>query len=177
VVLKIAQGDTIQQLKIVRVGGAAKKFKTDQAAFDGYVKAATDKALAEQKKIEAENMAEIQKRWPNRVTTPSGLMYVVAKPGTGPKPMAGTKVKAHYTGMLLDGKKFDSSRDRGQPFEFNVGQGMVIKGWDEAFLDMTKGEQRTIILPPSLGYGERGAGGVIPPNAYLVFDVELVDFK
>ena len=104
-------------------------------------------------------------------------MYIVTQaPSSDEKPTKGTQVKAHYTGTLLDGQKFDSSVDRGQPFTFAVGSGMVIRGWDEAFLDMAKGEKRTIILPPDLGYGESGAGGVIPPNAFLVFDVELIDF-
>ncbi len=177
VVKKIAQGDTIQKVTIVREGRGAKKFKADQAAFEGHIQAAKDKVAAEQKKVEAQNLAEIQKRWPNRQTTASGLMFVITKPGAGPKPAAGTPIKAHYTGTLMDGTKFDSSLDRGTPFDFTVGQGMVIKGWDEAFMDMQKGEKRTLIIPPALGYGERGAGSVIPPNAYLVFEVELVDFK
>ncbi|MFC1504426.1 FKBP-type peptidyl-prolyl cis-trans isomerase, partial [Spirochaetota bacterium] len=108
--------------------------------------------------------------------TESGLMYVITKEGTGESPMKGVNITTHYTGKLLDGREFDSSMKRGQPYIFPVGMGNVIPGWDEAFLMMKKGEKRTLIIPPNLGYGERGAGGVIPPNAFLIFDVELIDF-
>mmetsp|Transcript_6120 Transcript_6120/g.7920 ORF Transcript_6120/g.7920 Transcript_6120/m.7920 type:complete len:183 (+) Transcript_6120:125-673(+) len=111
------------------------------------------------------------------ITSESGLKYKVTKEGTGGIPEAGQTVKAHYTGWL-DGfdsdKKFDSSRDRGRPFTFRVGAGQVIRGWDESFSSMKVGERRQIILPPRLGYGDRGAGGIIPGGATLYFDVELL---
>lgn len=107
-------------------------------------------------------------------TTRSGLKYTILKAGTGSKPKAGQEVFVHYTGTLTNGKKFDSSRDRGQPFSFKVGTGQVISGWDEALSTMKVGERRKLTIPPKLGYGARGAGGVIPPNATLIFDVELL---
>ncbi|MCL1466731.1 FKBP-type peptidyl-prolyl cis-trans isomerase [Argonema galeatum] len=108
------------------------------------------------------------------VTTPSGLKYIDLVPGTGATPKAGQTVIVHYTGTLEDGTKFDSSRDRNQPFSFPLGRGQVIKGWDEGIADMRVGGRRKLIIPPELGYGARGAGGVIPPNATLIFDVELL---
>ena len=107
-------------------------------------------------------------------TTASGLQYEDVKQGTGPQPTRGQKVTVHYTGTLPDGKKFDSSRDRGQPFQFTIGVGQVIKGWDEGVMSMKVGGKRKLIIPAVLGYGARGAGGVIPPNATLVFEVELL---
>ena len=106
--------------------------------------------------------------------TPSGLQYEDTVEGTGPSPAAGQTVKVHYTGTLTDGTKFDSSRDRGQPFSFQIGVGQVIKGWDEGVLSMKVGGRRKLTIPADLGYGARGAGGVIPPNATLIFDVELL---
>ena len=115
------------------------------------------------------------------VTTSSGLQIIDTKAGTGASPRQGQTAVVHYTGWLYEngakGKKFDSSVDRGQPFEFPVGQGRVIKGWDEGVATMKIGGKRTLIIPASLGYGARGAGGAIPPNATLMFDVELLGVK
>jgi peptidylprolyl isomerase len=110
----------------------------------------------------------------DEVTTASGLMYIDEMVGDGASPETGKKVTVHYTGTLPDGKKFDSSRDRGRPFEFNIGVGQVIKGWDEGVAGMKVGGQRKLIIPPELGYGARGAPPAIPPNAVLHFDVELL---
>jgi peptidylprolyl isomerase len=115
------------------------------------------------------------------VTTPSGLQIIDSKVGTGASPKAGQTCVMHYTGWLYEngakGKKFDSSVDRGEPFEFPIGRGQVIAGWDEGVGTMKVGGKRTLIIPPALGYGARGAGGVIPPNATLIFDVELLGVK
>jgi peptidylprolyl isomerase len=115
------------------------------------------------------------------MTTASGLQIIDTQVGTGASPKTGQTCVMHYTGWLYEngvkGKKFDSSVDRGQPFEFPIGAGRVIKGWDEGVATMKVGGKRTLIIPAKLGYGERGAGGVIPPNATLMFDVELLGVK
>ncbi len=115
------------------------------------------------------------------MTTASGLQITDTKAGTGATPKTGQTCVMHYTGWLYNngvkGAKFDSSLDRGEPFEFQIGKGQVIKGWDEGVATMQVGGKRTLIIPPQLGYGARGAGGVIPPNATLIFDVELLGVK
>jgi peptidylprolyl isomerase len=177
VVNQISKGDKIEKVTFTRVGEKAQAFKSDQAAFDALLQDVKEKREAAEKGKRAVQEDLIQKKWPNAIRLPSGLMYVVTEKGKGSDtPSTGDTVTAHYTGMLLDGRKFDSSVDRGRPFQFPVGMGKVIKGWDEAFLSMKKGEKRTLIIPPDLAYGSSGAGGVIPPNATLIFDVEMIGF-
>lgn len=122
-----------------------------------------------------EGCAKVQKT--EEITTASGLKYVDLVAGTGAEAKKGDRVVVHYTGWLTDGKKFDSSVDRDEPFIFNLGAGEVIKGWDEGVSSMKIGGKRKLIIPANLGYGSRGAGGVIPPNATLVFEVELLNIE
>jgi peptidylprolyl isomerase len=139
-------------------------------------------ARADEKKPAAPAPAAAKDKKESKMkTTSSGLQYEDTKEGTGAAPKTGQTCVMHYTGWLWEngakGKKFDSSLDRGQPFEFPLGQGRVIKGWDEGVATMKVGGKRTLLIPPNLGYGTRGAGGVIPPNATLLFEVELVGVK
>jgi FKBP-type peptidyl-prolyl cis-trans isomerase len=136
--------------------------------------ALSEKSAAE---LSGEDAAVIREKYPTATRTDSGLLYLVRAPGTGPTPQTGNEVIAHYDGRLLDGTPFDSSYRSGVPFTFRVGTGAVIKGWDEAFLTMRKGEKRTLIVPHWLGYGVNGSGAKIPPRATLVFEVELIDFR
>ena len=175
VVNAIEQGDQMKQVEIIRVGVEAEAFSVTKESFS---EAVVNAQSVEQKRIEALQKTlnkELNNRWPDAIETPSGLRYVVTKEGDGKKsPKVGTTVTVHYTGTLLDGRMFDSSVRRGEPAQFAIGQ--VIEGWNEALQTMTKGEKRTLIIPPELGYGKQGYPGVIPPNSYLVFDVELIDF-
>ena len=142
---------------------------------------AQEKAAPKTEAKPAAERAAADKKESKIVKTPSGLQYEDVKVGTGAEPKAGQTCSVHYTGWLYDngvkGKKFDSSVDRGQPFQFPVGQGRVIRGWDEGVLSMKIGGKRNLIIPPGLGYGSQGAGGVIPPNATLFFEVELLGVK
>ncbi len=113
----------------------------------------------------------------NKGVTNTGMKYEIIKEGTGPSPVRGDSVTVHYTGWLEDGTKFDSSVDRKQPFTFKLGVGQVIQGWDDGVATMKVGGITKFFIPPELGYGSRGAGGVIPPNAKLIFEVELLSIK
>ncbi len=176
IVNAIKQNDKIKTVEIIRVGSAAQSFENDQKAFDAALEDLAGAEIRKKKEAQKAVLEEIAKKWPDAQVSDTGIRYVIEKEGKGSKPAPGTNVKVHYTGMFLDGRKFDSSVDRGTPFEFPAGGGRVIAGWDQTLLDMKKGEKRIIILPPELAYGSRGAGGIIPPDAWLVFEVELLDF-
>ncbi len=175
VVNAIAQGDSIKSVEIIRKGTEAQEFVVSRETFTQYVLAAEEKNQKREALEKAKLEDEFKNRWPDAIRTPSGLRYVVKKAGDGKKsPAHGQKVTVHYTGSLLDGRVFDSSVRRGSPAQFSIGE--VIEGWNEALMTMSTGEQRTLIIPPDLGYGTMGYPGVIPPNSYLVFDVELIKF-
>lgn len=132
------------------------------------------RAAADETPQKNEKVRKVEEK---KIKTASGLEYVDLEEGKGDAVKYGQAVEVHYTGWLTDGKKFDSSKDRGQPFSFTLGRGQVIKGWDEGVNGMKVGGKRKLIIPAHLGYGARGAGGVIPPNATLVFEVELLKAK
>jgi len=174
VVDAVMQGDTLKTVTILRKGAKATAFdgaKTFETAKNELTKGAEEKAKAEQALMDK----VLKEKFSATQVTASGLRYIVEKPGEGPKPTASAQVTVHYTGTLLDGKKFDSSVDRGQPITFGLGQ--VIPGWTEGLQLMNKGAKYKLIIPPNLGYGDAGIPGVIPPKSWLVFDVELIDFK
>ncbi len=174
VVDAIEMGDTLTKLTITRVGEKAEAFKADQEAFDTLLNNFEAAVKAKAEKAAAEQLDKISELFPNAETTESGLMYVVTEKGAGAAPAKGANVSVHYTGKLLNGQVFDSSVQRGQPIEIPIGVGRVIPGWDEGIMMMKQGGKRTLVIPPQLGYGARGAGP-IPPNSWLVFEVELVD--
>ena len=177
IVNKIQNGDKIITLTIFRIGKDAKSFKTDQASFDAVLDNIEGQKRVEEKEKMAKFETEMLKAYPDAVKERSGLMHVLKEKGSGEKPENGSKVKVHYTGKFLDGKIFDSSVERGEPIEFAVGVGQVIKGWDQAIVTMKKGEKRTLLIPYWLAYGKHGYPGAIPPESHLIFDVELIDFK
>ncbi len=169
VVDSIVQGDVIEKIEIIRVGSAAKKFDALEI-FNTKRKEAEKEEVAKQELIEAK-LAEITA---GAKKTDSGLQYIILKEGSGQSPESGQNVAVHYSGFLLDGTKFDSSYDRGEPIVFPIGQGRVIPGWDEGISLLKVGGKAKLIIPPSLGYGNR-AIGPIPANSTLIFDVELVE--
>ena len=176
VVNAIEQGDKIFKVTILRIGSSAGAFKPTQRSFDNMRDDFDDRLgnLAERKRDE--DIAAINARWPDADKTRSGIRFIVQESGSGrKKPKDGSKVTVHYTGSLLNDTVFDSSTDRGDPLEFEIGQ--VIEGWNQMLKDMKRGEKRLAIIPPELGYGEQGYPGIIPPNSFLVFEIELIDFE
>ncbi|MGA2642548.1 MAG: peptidylprolyl isomerase [Spirochaetia bacterium] len=166
VVKAIRRGDHMTSVRILRVGSAASGFKVTQQGFDALV----EKAM---KMERSDALAQIAKKWPRLTTTKSGLMFEVLRKGSGGSPSPASRVSVNYTGTLLDGTVFDSTT-AGQPAAFQVNE--VIPGWTEALVLMQRGEKRRLVIPPELAYGARGAPGAIPPNSFLVFEVELLDF-
>jgi peptidylprolyl isomerase len=174
----IRRGDKMNKISIIRNGALANQFKADQAAFDTLLREVNAGAADKSKAQRDADIAQITSKYPNATQTPSGVKYITQKKGSGNKPTPGKTVRVNYRGSFLSGQVFDSSDIQGGPIEFPAGVGSVIKGWDEMVLDMQVGEKRLVILPPELAYGERGAGGgVIPPNSFLVFEMELVGIK
>ena len=171
IVNSISQNDEIISVDINAVGEKAQAFDPAQA-FEDFNKSKADRMKNEKEK-ELKILNDLSKGFSK---TSSGLLYKFEKENNLGKPVSGNKVKVHYKGMLLDGTVFDSSYKRNQPIEFTLGIGQVIKGWDEGISLLGLGDKATFIIPSELAYGQSGAGGVIPPNATLVFDVELVEF-
>jgi peptidylprolyl isomerase len=175
VVNAVRKGDKIKSITIIRNGPSAAQFKADQAAFDSLLNEANTASAAKLKEKRDADISQINAKYPNALQTPSGIRYIIQKPGTGIKPAAGKTVRVNYKGSLLSGRVFDSSDMQGKPIEFPVGVGQVIKGWDEIVMDMKIGEKRLAIIPPELAYGARDVGnGAIPANSFLVFEMELV---
>jgi len=177
VVDAIQQGDKMKTITIIRNGPSATQFKADQAAFDTLLKEKSASAADKSKAQRDADIAQINTKYPGAVQTASGVKYVIQKKGNGNKPAAGKTVQVKYRGSFLSGEVFDDSDTRGSPLEFPAGVGAVIKGWDEMVMDMQIGEKRIAIIPPELAYGERGFGNVIPPNSFLIFEMELVGVK
>jgi peptidylprolyl isomerase len=177
VVNAIVQGDKINTITIVRNGAAAQAFQADQTTFERLILAAREKVIAGQKAQREADLSLITEKFPDLKTDPNGIMYRIEKPGTGAKPQRGNTAQVNYKGMFLSGEVFDASDAHGSPLEFQAGTGELIPGWDKTVMDMSLGEKRLVVIPPELAYGERGAGGVIPPNAFLVFEMELVGIK
>ncbi|MDR3167305.1 MAG: peptidylprolyl isomerase [Treponema sp.] len=174
----IKPGDRINRVTIIRNGPGANDFKADQAAFDTLLQENSAAAAARARAKRDADLAQISATYPNATRTPSGLRYLILKPGRGAKPASGKTVAVNYKGMFLSGEVFDSSDIHGGPLEFQAGAGRIIPGWEETVLDMQQGEKRLVIIPPELAYGERGAGnGAIPGNTFLVFEMELVRIR
>ena len=173
VVNKITQGDRMNSVSIIRKGADAQRFTATQKDFNTYLAGAAERAKqqAAQKRTKYETL--IKQKFPNAVKTENGIFYTIIKEGKGVKAQTGKTLTMKYKGALLDGTVFDDS-DMHEPLKFVAGAGQLIAGFDQQALQMAAGEKRIIVIPPELGYGSRGAGGVIPPDSYLVFELELL---
>lgn len=177
IVNAIEQDDIMKEIKIMRIGTKASNYKADSDTFKTLEKNLEQQAQAIREEKMKDILNEIANRWPGALfDETTGIYNLIRTEGAGPLPNPGSRITVHYTGTLMDGTRFDSSRDRDDPFQFIVGKGQVIPGWDVSLLQMKKGERRIIILPPEMGYGSRGIGP-IPADSWLVFDVELIDFQ
>jgi FKBP-type peptidyl-prolyl cis-trans isomerase len=171
----IKAGDKMASVRILRVGADAGGFVVTQKGFEALVARAKTAKDEKAKNDRLAALAKIKKQWPHLTTTASGLMYeVLKKGGSGESPGKGATVSVNYAAMLLDGKVIDSTAARGQPATLRVDR--VIKGWTEALMAMKRGEKRRLVIPPELAYGSQGYANAIPPNSFLLFEVELIDF-
>jgi len=174
VVNAVQQGDRIIRITIIRNGAEATAFRADQAAFDALLRSAGSTSEARLRVQRDADIAQIERLYPNAVVRPSGLRWVAGKAGTGPKPAQGSVVYANIKGKLLTGEYFANTDLSGGAQELPVGAGRIIPGLDETILDMSAGETRTVIIPPEMAYGERGMENAIPPNSFVIFEIELV---
>jgi peptidylprolyl isomerase len=176
VVAKLAVGDVMTKVTILRIGDAAKAFKSDQKAWNQYYSDAAEGAKARTRATRKLVTDSIMARWPGLVLRPDGIMSMTLKEGTGQTMRRGYLVNIAYKGMLPNGKVFDQSILHGGPFEFELGIGQVIIGWDKVVGEMKQGEKRIVAIPPEFAYGMEGAAGLIPPNSYIVFELEVTGF-
>nr|WP_203232437.1 FKBP-type peptidyl-prolyl cis-trans isomerase [Treponema vincentii] len=170
------QGDRMNSVSIIRKGAEAQKFTATQKDFDTYLAGATERAKQRATQKREKYEALIKQKFPNVVKTENGIFYTITKEGKGAKAQTGKTLTMKYKGSLLDGTVFDDS-DMHEPLKFVAGAGQLIAGFDQQAVQMATGEKRIIVIPPELGYGSRGAGGVIPPDSYLIFELELLSVK
>ena len=173
VVDALRRGQILKRIRIVRVGPAARAYRVDGPGLADLRSQVAEELLRAVLKRHEEVLDEFRGRWPDAAATESGLLYVVHREGDGPTPDFGAKVLLRYTGSLADGTQFGTSGL--EPMEFTIGA--VVKGLEEMLLEMRRGGSRTVLIPPDLGYGAMGVPGTVPPRAFLIFDVELVDFR
>lgn len=171
----IEEGDTLEAVNIVRKGESARNFETGQEALDRRISELESQREQQQRETVGQQLDYVERNWPDAEDAGEGMRYVIDHEGSGPSPEEGDTVAVRYTGYLLNGMPFESTENRDEPVEFELGDGQVIPGWERTLLDMKVGEERTAIIPPNLAYGSEGARDLVPPNAFLVFDVELVD--